>query len=89
MVNMDARCEFCLTVNPNFANQDNDELDMHYISSCLMLTTCKGCQKIVEISKIAEHMSNECEVRDKFEQCSRCLIIFESGSHYESHVQLV
>ena len=72
---IDHRCEFCLTANPDFVQEDSDALDLHYINQCLMLTTCKGCAKIVEISKYANHLVAECEEKDFFKQCVRCLKI--------------
>jgi hypothetical protein len=36
----EARCEFCYLVNPDFGNENNDALDLHYINKCVMLTTC-------------------------------------------------
>lgn len=75
----DARCEFCHYMDPEFANEDNDALDLHYIHKCLMLTTCKGCSKIVEISKYANHLVTECEERDFFKQCIRCQAVLPAG----------
>lgn len=42
-----------------------DALDIHYIESCKMLTSCSACDKIIEIARLSNHMLNECEHRDK------------------------
>ena len=42
-----------------------DALDIHYIESCKMLTSCSACDKIIEIARLSQHMLNECEHRDK------------------------
>jgi centrosomal protein CEP104 len=85
----DARCEFCYSTNPEFANADNDALDLHYINKCLMLTTCKGCAKIVEVSKYANHLVEECEEKDMFRQCTRCLVVKQVGEEFRQHLQAI
>ena len=47
-----------------------DALDIHYIESCKMLSSCQACDKIIEKTRLNMHMLNECEHRDKVMQCS-------------------
>ena len=50
----------------------SDALDIHYIESCKMLTSCVACDKVVEITKLSHHMISECEHRDKAKKCMKC-----------------
>jgi len=84
-----SRCEFCNLQHPDFANEESDALDLHYINKCQMLTNCKGCSKIVEISKYANHLVSECEEKASFKQCMRCLQVFQAGDEYRKHVSAV
>ena len=49
-----------------------DALDIHYIESCAMLSSCSQCDKIIEKSRLEKHMLNECEHRDKVKVCGTC-----------------
>ena len=77
-----ATCEFCneivrlsevgegrVTEN---ADTIADAMDIHYIDSCKMLTSCNACDKVIEINRLTTHMLNECEQRDKVKQCPDC-----------------
>ena len=56
-------CQFCGRYDPNFTE---DSLDMHYWKECPVLTSCRMCGQVVEIMCLHEHMSTECEHKEKF-----------------------
>ena len=58
-------CQFCNRYDPNFTD---DLLDMHYWKECPVLTSCRHCGQVVEIMCLHEHMTTECEHRDKFKK---------------------
>jgi len=60
----------------------SDALDIHYIESCKMLTSCVACNKVVEIIRLSQHMISECEHRDKVKKCLKCKQTFvELATH--------
>ena len=74
-----AKCEFCdeiVTMADAAGAIDvetiNDALDIHYIETCKMLTSCVACDKVIEIARLSDHMVQECEHRDKVKKCPRC-----------------
>ncbi|RLN45178.1 hypothetical protein BBJ29_006187 [Phytophthora kernoviae] len=50
-------CPFCGVVDEKF---DSDYLDQHFWASCKMLTPCKMCGQVIEISTLNEHLLTEC-----------------------------
>jgi len=46
-------CEFCGRTDKNFL--DSAKFDMHLWKECPMLTTCKECALVVEISALNNH----------------------------------
>ena len=71
-----SKCEFCnesvrLSDVAGAAEAETlaDALDIHYIESCKMLTSCSGCDKIIEINRLTAHMLDECSQRDRVRQC--------------------
>ena len=52
-----------------------DALDIHYIESCKMLTSCSGCDKIIEINRLTAHMLDECSKRDRMKMCRKCKVV--------------
>jgi len=46
-------CEFCKRADKNFL--DSAKFDMHLWKECPMLTTCKECALVVEISALNNH----------------------------------
>lgn len=56
-------CQFCGRYDPNFTE---DALDMHYWKTCPVLTSCRMCGQVVEIMCLHEHMTTECEHKEKF-----------------------
>ena len=54
-------------VGANDAETVADALDIHYIESCKMLTSCTACDKIIEKNRLSHHMIAECEHRDKLQ----------------------
>ena len=75
--NSSVLCDFCnlrVSCDPNSEDKQtvDDALDIHYIDSCKMLTSCEACNKIIEVSKLTRHLLDECENRDKFTECPTC-----------------
>ncbi len=64
------KCQFCGLINEEFA--EGDKLDVHYLTSCLMLTNCNGCGQIVEISALNAHLIKECAEKDQYKRCKTC-----------------
>ncbi|CAI2386316.1 unnamed protein product [Moneuplotes crassus] len=63
-------CEFCGKFNEKFAEEDNK--DLHYLEECPKLTSCPGCEQIIEKTTLDKHLLNECEEKQDFEQCEKC-----------------
>ncbi|CAE7780716.1 Cep104 [Symbiodinium necroappetens] len=51
-------CQFCGREDPNFTLA---ALDIHYWRECPMLTACKLCEQVIEISRMHWHLMEECE----------------------------
>lgn len=62
-------CPFCGIVDDKF---DSDRLDQHFWAECRMLTPCKMCGQVIEISGLNEHLLVECEMKKNHKECSRC-----------------
>ncbi|RLN72596.1 hypothetical protein BBJ28_00014766, partial [Nothophytophthora sp. Chile5] len=62
-------CPFCGVVDEKF---DSDYLDQHFWASCKMLTPCKMCGQVIEITTLNEHLLTECEMQQNHCECSRC-----------------
>ncbi|KAG7395995.1 hypothetical protein PHYBOEH_002901 [Phytophthora boehmeriae] len=62
-------CPFCGIVDEKF---DSDYLDQHFWASCKMLTPCKMCGQVIEISTLNEHLLTECEMQQNHRECPRC-----------------
>lgn len=52
-----------------------------------MLTRCSECSQIIEVQTLNDHLLQECEKRENFNQCSSC---FDAVmiSDYESHIKM-
>ncbi|KAL3664996.1 hypothetical protein V7S43_010171 [Phytophthora oleae] len=77
-------CPFCDVVDEKF---DSDYLDQHFWASCKMLTPCKMCGQVIEISTLNEHLLTECEMHQNHRECPRCGEAITS-KFYERHVSL-
>ncbi|EDV23945.1 uncharacterized protein TRIADDRAFT_57690 [Trichoplax adhaerens] len=66
---LEKTCIFCGEVNENFSEQG---LDIHYWKSCPMLMKCQHCTQVVEISNMNDHLTSECESKEKFTNCPTC-----------------
>ncbi|TYZ60871.1 hypothetical protein PybrP1_001443 [[Pythium] brassicae (nom. inval.)] len=62
-------CPFCGVVDEKF---DSDRLDHHFWAECRMLSPCKMCGQVIEISCLNEHLLVECELRKNHRECPRC-----------------
>jgi len=69
-------CPFCDIENSDFAENEH-LLDEHYVESCLMLTECRNCKKVIETKKYSEHMIGECSERHMVEECEDCGIVYD------------
>lgn len=61
------KCEFCGHYDSKFS--DEDEKDLHYLENCPKLTSCPGCDQIIEKSVVNTHLVNECENKAEYSQC--------------------
>ncbi|GMF35745.1 unnamed protein product [Phytophthora lilii] len=77
-------CPFCGVVDEKF---DSDYLDQHFWASCRMLTPCKMCGQVIEISTLNEHLLTECEMQQNHRECPRCGEAI-TGKFFERHVSL-
>ncbi|KAG3084871.1 hypothetical protein PI124_g18264 [Phytophthora idaei] len=77
-------CPFCGVVDEKF---DSDYLDQHFWASCKMLTPCKMCGQVIEISTLNEHLLTECEMHQNHRECPRCGEAI-TAKFYERHVSL-
>ena len=62
-------CQFCGKYEIGW---NQEALDVHFWKDCPMLTPCPGCQQILEISGLNDHLMNECEQGEMYSQCPRC-----------------
>ncbi|KAG2520679.1 hypothetical protein BBO99_00001698 [Phytophthora kernoviae] len=77
-------CPFCGVVDEKF---DSDYLDQHFWASCKMLTPCKMCGQVIEISTLNEHLLTECEMQQNHRECPRCGEAI-TAKFFERHVSL-
>ncbi|KAI9918926.1 hypothetical protein PsorP6_012051 [Peronosclerospora sorghi] len=77
-------CPFCGVVDEQF---DSEYLDRHFWESCRMLTPCKMCGQVIEISSLNEHLLAECEMQHNHRECPRCGEAI-TLKFYERHVAL-
>nr|AAS21336.1 hypothetical protein KIAA0562-like protein [Oikopleura dioica] len=73
------QCIFCLEINDKFIEQqdEKDGMDMHYWKECPMLTKCKECKMVIEISGYNEHLVRECPSKANYAECKKCNAAFE------------
>ena len=45
---------------------------MHCFEDCPMLTSCPGCNQMLEIPDLNYHLVEECDMKDDFQICPRC-----------------
>mmetsp|Transcript_60389 Transcript_60389/g.141161 ORF Transcript_60389/g.141161 Transcript_60389/m.141161 type:complete len:875 (+) Transcript_60389:78-2702(+) len=55
-------CQFCGREDPNFTLA---ALDIHYWRECPMLSACKFCEQVIEISRMHWHLMEECEAGEE------------------------
>eukprot|EP00033_Pygsuia_biforma_P006303 GCRY01007032.1.p1 GENE.GCRY01007032.1~~GCRY01007032.1.p1 ORF type:complete len:181 (+),score=40.95 GCRY01007032.1:511-1053(+) len=65
----DSTCVFCGYSDPSLTPE---KLDLHFWKDCPMLTACKACGQIVEVSNMDEHLLTECEHAAKYTGCDVC-----------------
>ena len=77
-------CPYCGVMDEKC---DSNYLDQHFWGKCKMLTPCKMCGQVIEISALNEHLLAECEMQQNHRECPRCgeAIITK---FYERHVSL-
>ncbi|KDO27607.1 hypothetical protein SPRG_06875 [Saprolegnia parasitica CBS 223.65] len=79
----DGTCPFCDEHNDAF---DNERLDQHFWAECPMLTQCKMCGQVIEISTLNEHLLVECELKQNHKECPRCHEAI-TLKYFNQHVQ--
>lgn len=60
----DNMCQFCGKYEMGW---DQEQLDIHFWRDCPMLTSCPGCNQILEISGLNAHLHNECDNGENFQ----------------------
>ncbi|OQR81004.1 hypothetical protein ACHHYP_16869 [Achlya hypogyna] len=76
-------CPFCDEHSDAF---DNERLDQHFWAECPMLTQCKMCGQVIEISTLNEHLLVECELKQNHKECPRCHEAI-TLKYFNQHVQ--
>jgi hypothetical protein len=51
-------CQFCGIKDKEFAIGEN--LDLHYVNECMLLTQCPGCTQVIEVATLTGHLGAEC-----------------------------
>lgn len=77
-------CIFCGEQKDIFTPEG---LDKHYDQDCPMLLRCTNCRQIVEIAGLTEHLLEECEAKNSYQQCPICLEAIPS-LNFENHVKV-
>jgi centrosomal protein CEP104 len=60
----DNMCQFCGKYEMGW---DQEQLDIHFWRDCPMLTSCPGCNQILEISGLNGHLHSECDNGESFQ----------------------
>eukprot|EP00931_Biecheleriopsis_adriatica_P088314 TRINITY_DN6265_c0_g2_i1.p1 TRINITY_DN6265_c0_g2~~TRINITY_DN6265_c0_g2_i1.p1 ORF type:complete len:745 (+),score=159.84 TRINITY_DN6265_c0_g2_i1:62-2236(+) len=63
-------CQFCGREDPSFTPA---ALDVHYWRECPMLSACKLCEQVIEISRLHSHWLEECEAGEQAIALARAL----------------
>ncbi|KAJ1507763.1 hypothetical protein HMI55_000648 [Coelomomyces lativittatus] len=58
------KCIFCEEQHSDFNNPEN--LDIHYLKECPLLSECPQCDTIIELTQYREHHFHECSRSSKF-----------------------
>ena len=66
----DTVCRFCELQSQEFESEQ--AIDKHYSEACVMLTSCGLCSLFIEITKLSDHMLNECTNRQLVSECETC-----------------
>ncbi|VDD87894.1 unnamed protein product [Enterobius vermicularis] len=75
---------FCSQFDERFTPEGLDE---HFLNDCFMLTKCKYCNEILEISALNHHYLEECPAKDQFKKCYRCKNPIPKEKHFR-HISL-
>ncbi|RIA83627.1 hypothetical protein C1645_785930 [Glomus cerebriforme] len=76
----DRCCIFCDVHDDRFTE---DNLVTHYWNDCPVLTNCRLCNIILEISTLDDHMLNDCDKSKFVKQCPRCREVIEADDYLE------
>ncbi|PKY44949.1 hypothetical protein RhiirA4_542229 [Rhizophagus irregularis] len=76
----DRHCIFCDEHDDRFTE---DNLVTHYWNDCPVLTNCRLCNIILEISTLDDHMLNDCDKSKFVKQCPRCREVIEADDYLE------
>lgn len=78
-------CNFCNRSNRHFSNLD--KLDMHLARECPMLTSCRSCANVIEISRLTDHLKSECQSSERaYDFCEECQMYYLK-SDYTEHMK--
>ncbi|CAG8453154.1 7736_t:CDS:10 [Acaulospora colombiana] len=76
----DRCCIFCDERNDRFTE---DNLVTHYWNDCPVLTKCRLCNIILEISTLDDHMLTDCDKSRFVKQCPRCREVIDADDYLE------
>ncbi|CAG8437416.1 7595_t:CDS:10, partial [Acaulospora morrowiae] len=76
----DRCCIFCDEQNDRFTE---DNLVTHYWNDCPVLTKCRLCHIILEISTLDDHMLTDCDKSRFVKQCPRCREVIDADDYLE------
>lgn len=60
------KCNLCLK------ELNNEQLEDHYASDCVMFINCEKCSMNIEVKKLTQHRLNECKYRNEYSKCKIC-----------------
>jgi hypothetical protein len=75
-------CQFCGQEDSTWTEE---KLDLHFWQDCPMLTSCKHCEQVIEITTLNDHLLKECETAN-VQACTRCAEPVPAQS-YAEHVK--
>ena len=81
-------CMKCGLSNRHF--NDPRKYDMHLYKECPMLTICKSCASVIDISELTNHIESECKAVNNniaYKKCEECRIYFLVDKQYEDHMK--
>ena len=76
-------CDFCGQVDKSF--NDERKLEEHVWKECPMLTVCKHCNYIIEVSNFTQHLVSKCTKMKMYNTCETCALSVQKKMMEEHH----